>query len=104
MSVSLAVLGGLEMDFYTGILPLGLKVLVVFVVVQLIDNFIFQPMIYSNSVKAHPLEIFLVILGAGTLFGVGGMVLAIPSYTVFRVIAKEFFSQFKVIQRLTQSI
>ena len=104
MSVSLAVLGGLGMDFYDGIVPLALKVLVVFVIVQLIDNFIFQPLIYSSSVKAHPLEIFLVILAAGTLFGVGGMILAIPTYTVFRVIAKEFFSQFKVIQSLTKSI
>ena len=49
MSVSMAVLGALEMDFYTGIIPLALKVLVVFTVVQLLDNFIFQPLIYSNA-------------------------------------------------------
>ncbi len=103
-SVSMAVLGALGMDFYSGIIPLALKVLVVFIIVQLLDNFIFQPMIYSNSVKAHPLEIFLVILGAGTLFGVGGMILAIPTYTVFRVIAREFFSQFKIIQSMTRSM
>jgi predicted PurR-regulated permease PerM len=104
MSVSLAVLGGLELDFYTGIVPLALKVLVVFVVVQLVDNFVFQPLIYSSSVKAHPLEIFLVILAAGSLFGVGGLVLAIPTYTVVRVIAREFFSQFKIVQSITRSI
>jgi predicted PurR-regulated permease PerM len=104
MSVSLATLGALEMDFYTGILPMIAKVLVVFLVVQLIDNFVFQPLIYSSSVKAHPLEIFLVILAAGSLFGIGGMVLAIPAYTVLRVVAKEFFDQFKVVRSITRSI
>lgn len=100
----MATLGALELDFYGGILPLVVKVLIIFVVVQLIDNFVFQPLIYSSSVKAHPLEIFLVILAAGSLFGIGGMVLAIPTYTVFRVIAKEFFDQFKVVRSITRSI
>jgi len=104
MSISMAILGVLELDFYTGILPLVAKVLAIFLVVQLIDNFVFQPLIYSSSVKAHPLEIFLVILAAGSLFGIGGMVLAIPTYTVFRVIAKEFFDQFKVVRSITRSI
>jgi predicted PurR-regulated permease PerM len=104
MSISMAALGALEMDFYGGILPLIATVLVIFMVVQLIDNFVFQPLIYSSSVKAHPLEIFLVILAAGSLFGIGGMVLAIPTYTVGRVIAKEFFDQFKVVRSITRSM
>lgn len=102
--VSLALLGNLELEFYTMLIPLVLRVVVVFAIVQLIDNFVFQPLIYSNSVKAHPLEIFLVILMAGNLAGVGGMILAIPTYTIFRVIAREFFDQFKVIQSLTSQM
>jgi predicted PurR-regulated permease PerM len=82
---------------------LGLMVLV-FATVQTIDNVVFQPLIYSSSVNAHPLEIFLVIIMAGSIAGIGGMILAIPSYTVFRVIAKEFLSNFKVIQKITQNI
>lgn len=104
MSVSMTVLGALHLDFYTGMLPLIGKVLIVFMIVQLIDNFVFQPLIYSSSVKAHPLEIFLVILAAGSLFGVGGMVLAIPTYTILRVIAREFFDQFKVVRSITRSM
>lgn len=99
--LSLTVLGNLDLEFYTMLLPLSLKVLVVFTVVQLIDNLVFQPLIYSSSVKAHPLEIFLVILMAGNIAGVGGMILAIPAYTILRVIAKEFFDKFQVIQSLT---
>jgi predicted PurR-regulated permease PerM len=76
----------------------------VFAAANLIDNTVLQPLIYSNSVKAHPVEIFLVILIAGSLAGIPGMILAIPTYTMLRVIAKEFLSQFKVVQSLTRNI
>jgi predicted PurR-regulated permease PerM len=68
------------------------------------DNIFFQPLIFSSSVKAHPLEIFLVILIAGTLAGITGMILAIPTYTVIRVFAKEFLNKFRVVQKLTRNI
>jgi predicted PurR-regulated permease PerM len=68
------------------------------------DDFVLQPTIYSERVKAHPLEVFLVILLAGYMAGVLGMLLAIPSYTVLRVLAKEFFSEFSLVQKLTQNI
>ncbi|MGL4364118.1 MAG: AI-2E family transporter [Bacteroidales bacterium] len=85
-------------------LPLEIKTIIVFFVVQLLDMSILQPFIYSNSVKAHPLEIFLVILIAGSLFGIFGMLIAIPTYTVIRVFAKEFFNKFRVVQKLTEKI
>ena len=68
------------------------------------DDFILQPTLYSERVKAHPLEIFLVILIAGSMAGILGMLLAIPSYTVLRVFAKEFFSQFRLVRKLTEKI
>ena len=73
-------------------------------VAQGIDNFVLQPVLYSNRAKAHPLEIFLVILIAGSLAGVLGMLLAIPAYNVIRVFAKEFFNNFRVVQKLTEKI
>ena len=57
-----------------------------FAVVQLLDNIVFQPIIFSNSVGAHPLEIFLVISVAGTLLGVGGMIFAVPAYSILRIV------------------
>lgn len=71
---------------------------------QMIDNFILQPFLYSSSVKAHPLEIFIVILMAGHAVGVVGMIFAIPAYTVLRVIGKEFFAHFKVVRKLTENM
>ncbi len=71
---------------------------------QAIDNFVLQPVLYSNSVHAHPLEIFLVILIAGSVGGVVGMLFAIPSYNVIRVFAKEFFNNIRVVQKLTENM
>ena len=85
-------------------LPLILLVLMVVVIVQVVDNVVFQPVIYSNSVRAHPLEIFLVILMAGSFAGIAGMILAIPVYTVLRVIAREFLSQFRLVRELTSKM
>jgi predicted PurR-regulated permease PerM len=91
-------------DFMAETLPLlGLMVLV-FVTVQIIDNVLIQPFIYSSSVKAHPMEIFLVILAAGSLAGIMGMILAIPVYTIFRVFGAEFLSEVKFIRKLTENM
>ena len=103
-AIILVTVDNIGLDFYSGILPYFYKITIVYAVAQLIDNIVFQPFIYSKSVKAHPLEIFLVIIIAGTLYGVPGMMLAIPGYTVLRVIAKEFLFQYKFIQKLTRNI
>ena len=78
----------------------ALIILAIMLTAQLIDNFIYQPVIYSTSIKAHPLEIFIVLLMAGHIGGTVGMLVAIPAYTVLRVIAIRFFHRFKPIQRL----
>jgi predicted PurR-regulated permease PerM len=94
----------LDLPFYSGMLPLLVKVLIVFAIMQLLDNFILQPTIFGRSVKAHPLEIFIVVLIGAKLGGILGMVVAIPAYTVLRVIGKVFFSEFKVVQRITEGL
>ena len=82
----------------------ALIILAIMLTAQLIDNFVYQPLIYSTSIKAHPLEIFIVLLMAGTIGGTIGMLVAIPTYTVVRVIAIRFFYRFKPIQRLAPDL
>lgn len=82
----------------------ALIVLAIMFAAQLVDNFIYQPVIYSTSIKAHPLEIFIVLLMAGHIGGTLGMLVAIPAYTVVRVIAIRFFYRFKPIQRLVPDL
>lgn len=71
-----------------------IKVGVVFGAAQLIDNFVLQPIIYGKSVKAHPIEIFIVIMAASQIGGVVGMIFAVPVYTLLRIVFKEFFGQY----------
>lgn len=90
--------------FYTETLPqLGI-VIGVFAVMQMLDNFLIQPNIFSKSVKAHPLEIFVVVLAGAQIGGITGMVLAIPAYTVLRVLASIFLSEFKIVQSITKDL
>jgi len=72
-----------------------IKILAVFSVVQLSDNVILQPFIFSKSVKAHPLEIFVIIFVGAKIAGVLGMIFAIPVYTIFRVSIKELYKGYK---------
>jgi predicted PurR-regulated permease PerM len=104
LAAALTMLSHLGNDFQTDILPATIYVLIGFWIVQILDNNISQPIIFSKSVSSHPLEIFLVILIAGFLFGILGMVIAVPLYTIFKVIGKEFFPENVVIQLLTKNI
>ncbi len=91
-------------DFTSVILPKTIYVLIGFLIGQLVDNFFSQPIIFSKSVKSHPLEIFLIISIAGLLFGILGLIIAIPAYTVIKVILKEFLSENTIVQKLTKNI
>lgn len=94
---------------YGSATPVGLDVafvwfalilVAIFCFTQLVDNILYQPIIYSSSIKAKPLEIFIILLVAGHIAGPLGMIIAIPSYTVARVIAFRFFPDIKAIKRL----
>lgn len=94
---------------YSSAAPIGLDVsfltftiilVAIFCFTQLVDNFLYQPVIYSASIKSKPLEIFIVLLIVGHIAGPIGMIVAIPCYTVVRVIAYRFFRRFKAIRRL----
>jgi predicted PurR-regulated permease PerM len=100
----LTMLSNLGSDFQTEILPTTIYVLIGFWVVQVIDNNLSQPLIFSKSVSSHPLEIFLVILIAGFLSGILGMIIAVPLYTILKVIGKEFFPENAIIKLLTKNI
>lgn len=86
------------------ILSIILIIAGVFAAVNMLDNFVFQPLIYSNSVKAHPLEIFFIILIGDAVGGILGMILAIPMYTLVRIVLKEFLFKFRIVQKLTEKI
>jgi len=104
LAAILTMMSNLGSDFQTEILPTTIYVMIGFWIVQIIDNNLSQPFIFSKSVSSHPLEIFLVILIAGFLSGILGMIIAVPLYTILKVIGKEFFPENTVIKLLTKNI
>ena len=95
---------GTGMGLNVNIWIFALIVVAIMLTVQIIDNFVLQPVIYSTSIQATPLEIFIVMLLAGTIGGILGMLVAIPAYTVVRVIAGRFFYDKKIVKRLMPDI
>jgi len=104
IALMLGITSTLASGAYNELLPAIIKLAAVQLGVNFIDNNILVPLIYSKSVKSHPLEIFLVIIMAGNLGGLLGMLVAVPVYTVLRVIAREFFQQFRLVRKLTETI
>ena len=104
IAIIMGIASHMNQDFNTVVVPLVTYMIIVEAITHLIDNIVFQPVIFSNSVKAHPLEIFVVVLAAGYAAGIPGMILGIPAYTVLRVFAREFFYNFKAIQKITSSL
>lgn len=100
----LTMLGHMGPDTQGEMLSTTLYVLIGYSVAQIIDNNITTPLIFSNSVNSHPLEIFIVILASGFVFGVLGMIVAVPLYTIAKVVAKEFFPNNPVVKVLTRGI
>ena len=102
--IFLTMTSNLDASFASVTLPKTIYVLIGFTIGQLIDNFLTQPYVFSTSVKSHPLEIFIVILVGGLLFGPLGMIIAVPSYTALKVIFKEFYAHNKIVKALTKNI
>lgn len=92
------------LDFTHQIMPISIKAVGGVFIAQLVDNWLVQPFLFSKTVKAHPLEIFIVILASAKMGGITGMVLAIPGYTVLRVIAKAFLSEYKIVRKITEEM
>ncbi|MBK0368443.1 AI-2E family transporter [Flavobacterium agrisoli] len=104
LAAILTMLSLIGHDFQTEILPTTIYVVIGFLLVQAIDNNISQPIISSKSVNSHPLEIFLIVLICGISFGIVGMIIAIPMFTMIKVILKEFFPNNRIVMVLTEKI
>lgn len=104
LMIILSMTSNLGEDFQMVILPTTIYVMIGYFIAQLIDNFFSQPFIFSKTTKSHPLEIFLIIIIGGLLMGPLGMIIAVPTYTVLKVILKEFLSENKIVKSLTKDI
>jgi predicted PurR-regulated permease PerM len=102
MGVVLGVTGVISIGEYAMIMPMALKILLAMFIVQTIDNNLFAPVIQGKSVKAHPVEIFLVVIAAASLGGIPAMIVAVPAYGFIKIVATEFLSNFRLIRHMQE--
>jgi predicted PurR-regulated permease PerM len=104
LAIFLGVSGCISTGNYELIGPTINKIFFTLLSINLIDGFIIQPYLFSNSVKAHPLEIFIITLMAGAVGGIFGMIVALPVYTIIRIVAKEFLTHLKFFKKISDTI
>ena len=72
--------------------------------VYLFDAAYLQPKLFSKSIQAHPLEVFTIIIMAGSIGGVIGMMFAVPLYSLIRVISSTFLSHIEFFNTISKNI
>ncbi|MCX6281931.1 MAG: AI-2E family transporter [Bacteroidetes bacterium] len=98
--VLLGLTGVISTGNYDQIWPMAIKIAIAMLLVLTVDNNVFQPLIQGKSVKAHPVEIFLVVIAAASLGGIPGMIVAVPAYGFLKIVATEFLSNFRLIKEI----
>lgn len=72
-----------------------LKLVVVWTAVQFIEGHFISPNIMGKTLKIHPLTIIFILLSAGNLLGVVGVILGIPAYAILKVLVSHLFTMYK---------
>lgn len=104
IAITLGMSSCISAGAYELIGPTISKIFFTLLTLNLLDAFILQPIIFSGSVKAHPLEIFIVTLMAGTIGGILGMIVALPTYTLIRIVAGQFLSHLKFFRKISVTV
>jgi predicted PurR-regulated permease PerM len=100
LAIIIGTIAHLQTGIYDEIPMLILKICGTFMSMQFLDNNFLQPYIFSKSTDAHPLEIFIVIIAAATIGGVGAMIIAVPAYTIIRISIAEFFGDSPFVRKI----
>ena len=77
-----------------------LKVLLVFAIEQVIETRVISPMIVGNRMKMHPVTTIIVMLGAGSVWGLWGVVAGIPLYAVLKIFVSRFYNYYRKVSHL----
>jgi len=88
MGGALLVVAGLFVDPWKSVILLGY-----FIIYQLVENHILTPVVYSHTIKLHPLVIVVAVLMGGVLYGILGTLLAMPVAEVIRILGAEWLAE-----------
>ena len=71
------------------------QVLIVFAIEQTIEGRLISPLVLGSSLKIHPVTIIIVLLAAGKIFGVMGVIFGVPGYAVIKVIVSHLYQYWR---------
>lgn len=71
------------------------KVLIVFVIEQTIEGRVISPLVLGSSLAIHPVTILIVLLAAGKIFGLMGVIFGIPGYAILKVLITHLFAWYQ---------
>ena len=77
-----------------------IKVMIIFVIEQTIEGRVISPQVLGSNLEVHPVTIIIVLLTAGKLFGIPGVILGIPGYAVLKVLLTYIFNWYKEVSGL----
>jgi predicted PurR-regulated permease PerM len=75
---------------------MAVKILILLTIVQQIEGNLVSPLIIGNKLSIHPLTVILLLLVAGKLYGFIGILLAVPLYSVLKVLTKNFYRLYQL--------
>jgi len=75
---------------------MALKVLILMLIVQQVEGHLITPQVMGKRLDIHPLTVIFLLLVAGSLYGFVGILIAIPAYSVLKVIVKNFIRFYKL--------
>jgi putative permease len=79
----------------SGNLSSAIPVIIAYVILKMLDDFVVQPFAVASSVHMHPVLVLIAIMVGGELFGILGMLLAVPVAGFFKVVLQEGVSTYR---------
>ena len=76
------------------------KVLVVFFIEQIIETRVISPLVVGNRLKMHPVTTIIVMLGAGSVWGLWGVIGGIPIYAVMKILLTHVYRYYRKVSHL----
>lgn len=78
------------------------KVLIVFTIEQTIEGRVISPLVMGNKMKMHPVTTILLLIGASAVWGLWGVIFAIPVYAVIKIIVQRVFAYYRRVSSFYQ--
>lgn len=81
-------------------IPMLINVIVVFCIEQLIEGRVISPLVMGNRLKMHPITTILLLIGAGSVWGLWGVIFGIPIYAVLKIIISRVYNYYRKVSEV----